>query len=358
MVNFEDLGKLLRGGAHVADWGLGIIGCGSIADFHLEAIRENTRARLVGVSSRSEHRARAIGEREGCLWTTDYHELLQNPEIDLVCVTTSSGTHGKIGLDVLHAGKHLLVEKPIALTSIEAERMIRLAEAKGLTLSVVSQRRFEQQHQAVKRVIEQGGIGKLLLVEVACAYYRSQAYYDTSDWRGTLAEDGGALMNQGIHSIDLMLWMVAQPVRTVYGKVATNTHRMEAEDMGLALLTFEKGTFGKIMSSTSILPGFSPSLNFYGEKGTIKIEAQQITHWTVPGITQPDIGEESSSGGGVSDPRNISTLYHNLQISELLDALEAGRQPAVTGEDGQKTVRLIEAIYESSVNGIEVNLGA
>jgi predicted dehydrogenase len=338
-------------------FGIAVIGCGMIADFHLQAIRMLDNAVLVGIAGRSEERVLRVAEREGCFGTTDYRDLLRNPGVDAVCLATSSGSHAAIGLDVLAAGKHLLVEKPIAMTAHDADRMIAAARSSGVRLSVVSQRRFEPQHLAAKQAVASGGLGRLLLVEISCPYFRTQDYYDASAWRGTLAEDGGALMNQGIHSIDLMLWLAGSPVRTVYGKVATKTHRMEAEDIGIAVVQFENGCFGRIMSSTSIVPGFAPELRLYGEKGTIRIEGTSIAHWTVPGIEPPSASEDSSAGGGASDPRAISSLYHRLQLQDFLECLETGREPFVQAEDGKQAVRLIEAIYESSKYGTEVRLG-
>lgn len=336
-------------------WGVAVIGCGAVSEFHLNAIRGLDNAKLTGVASRREDRARDTGERERCAWTTDYSELLRHPETDIVCLTTGSGSHYSIGLDVLNAGKHLFVEKPIALTKEQADRMILLAQEEGVTLSVVSQRRFEAQHRLVQRVVSDGKIGKLMLVEVSCPYFRSQAYYDSSAWRGKIAEDGGALMNQGIHSIDLMLWL-GGPVQSVYGKTATLCHDMEAEDMGLAMLKFRSGAFGTIMSSTGIHPGFAPSLHLYGDKGTIKLEGTAITHWTVPDMELPETTDTPTSGGGVSDPRSISMQHHKLQLMELLAALSEGREPEVTGADGKNAVQLIEAIYCSSREGIEIQL--
>lgn len=336
-------------------WGVAVIGCGTIGEFHLNAIRELECTKLIGVATRTEERAREVGEREGCIWTTHYKELLQHSEVDIVCLTTGSGSHYTIGMDVLDAGKHLFVEKPIAMTAAEADRLIHRAEEKGLTLSVVSQRRFEEQHQLVHQVVKEGGIGKLLLVEVSCPYYRSQSYYDSADWRGTIAEDGGALMNQGIHSIDLMLWLVG-PVQYVFGKTATFSHQMEAEDMGVALLKFQSGAFGTVMSSTSIQPGFAPSIHLYGEKGTIKLEGTAITHWTVPDRDRPEMANDTSTGGGVSDPKSIPNRYHKEQLLELCEALSEGRKPAVTGYDGKRAVQLIEAICRSSAENKEIRL--
>jgi UDP-N-acetyl-2-amino-2-deoxyglucuronate dehydrogenase len=260
---------------------IAVIGSGSIADQHLGAIREIGQARLAGVYSRSADKAKKVGEREKCRWTVDYRELLRDPEVDVVDIVTSSGSHFPIALEALEAGKHVLVEKPMAMTSADADRLLGLARSKGLALGVVSQRRFEDQHQAVKKAVDAGAIGRLLLAEVSCPYYRDQAYYDSADWRGKIATDGGAIMNQGIHSVDLLLWF-AGPAKTVLGRTATQTHRMEAEDLALAIVTFESGAFGTIMASTSIQPGFTPCLNLYGEKGTIKLDGASIAHWTVP----------------------------------------------------------------------------
>ncbi|MFD0867613.1 MULTISPECIES: Gfo/Idh/MocA family protein [Paenibacillus] len=334
-------------------WGFGLIGCGSVADFHMNAIREIEQAELIAISDRKEHRAKEVAEREGCDWTTDYRQLLDHPGVDIVCLTTSSGTHASIGKEVLMAGKHLIVEKPIAMTSQQAEELVRLAEDKGLILSVISQRRFEPQHQWVKQVVAEGKLGKLLLVQITAPYYRTQEYYDSADWRGTISEDGGALMNQGIHSIDLMLWMAGE-VSSVYGQIATQTHRMEAEDMGLAIIKFANGAFGTIMASTSIKPGFQPALSLYGDRGSIQIEGTSIKHWTVEGVDQPSEITESGSGGGVADPKSISNLYHRLQLTDVIEALETGREVAVPGKDGLRAVELVEAIYKSSRLGKEI----
>lgn len=329
--------------------GIAVIGSGAIADQHLGAIREIPHAKLVGVYSRGADKAKKVGEREKCKWTTDYKELLRDPDVDLVDIVTSSGSHASITREGLQAGKHVLVEKPMAMTSSEADELLALAKAKGLMLGVVSQRRFEDQHEAVKKVVDSGGIGKLLLVEVSCPYYRDQAYYDSADWRGKIATDGGAIMNQGIHSVDLMLWF-AGPAKTVTGKTATQTHRMEAEDLALAIVTFENGAFGTIMASTSIQPGFTPCLNLYGDKGSIKLEGAAITHWTVPGVPKPEFAAPQASAA-VRGPALASHQMHQRQILDVLAAIEGKRAPRVSGDDGRRAVRLIEGLYAASKSG-------
>ncbi|TJY44133.1 Gfo/Idh/MocA family oxidoreductase [Cohnella pontilimi] len=335
-------------------WGFAIIGCGMIAEFHIRALNDIPNTKLVAVSSRQEQKAKTIGEREQCSWTTNYHELLANPEVDIVIVATSSGSHASIGFDALRAGKHLVIEKPMAMTGDEARELIRLAEDKRLLLSVISQRRFEEPFQIVKLTLQDGRLGKLLLVEVTSPYYRTQAYYDSAEWRGTISQDGGALMNQGIHIIDVMLWLAGE-VNHVVAKTATQAHRMEAEDLGLALIHFRNGAYGTLMASTSTKPGFLPTINLYGELGTIKIEGQEIKHWTVPGMEIPRY-ETSASEVGVSDPKSISHTYHQKQFMDVIHALETGVKPYVTGVDGLRAIAFIEAVYQSSASGTQITL--
>ncbi|GGD56736.1 Gfo/Idh/MocA family protein [Paenibacillus nasutitermitis] len=335
-------------------WRIGIIGCGGIAGFHIQAIREIGHAKLIAVSSRSRDKAETIGKQENCDWTDDYKELLDRRDIDLVSVTTSSGSHYTIGREALLAGKHLVIEKPMAMLETEAAELIAIAEANGLTISVISQRRFEPQHQLLKRLMEQNKLGNLLFAEVSVPYYRSQDYYDSAAWRGTIQEDGGSLMNQGIHSIDLLLWLVGQPV-AVSGKIATQSHQIEAEDMGVAIVTFAGGAIGTIMASTNIKPGFPAGINLYGDKGTVKVSGSDIIHWSVEGMDEPELGLTGQSGG-VSDPLSIQHIYHQLQYEDILDALASSREPLVTGRDGMASVQLIRKIYESSKLGREMRL--
>ncbi|WP_308639649.1 Gfo/Idh/MocA family protein [Paenibacillus silvisoli] len=333
----------------------GIIGCGTIADFHIEAIRGlgGATAAVTAISSRNASKAQAVAERLGCAWTADYMELLAREDVDIVCVTTSSGSHYRIGCDALAAGKHLVIEKPVAMRAHEALALCRLAAERSLTLSVISQRRFEPLHREVKRILAEGKLGKLLLAEVEVPFFRSQSYYDSAPWRGTIAEDGGALMNQGIHSIDLLLWLAGE-ARTVYGRTVTATHAMEAEDLGVALVQFKNGALGTMMASTSINPGFPAGIRLYGSEGTIKLAGSDIVHWSVPGYEAPPAFGSAPAYGGVSDPRSISHLYHQLQLQNVIEAIASGSPPEVTGEDGFRAVQLIEAVYESSATGKEI----
>lgn len=332
---------------------MAVAGCGSIGQMHIRALEELGRTRLVAVSSRGEARAREIAEENGCAFTTDPVVLARRPDVEVVIVATSSGSHAPLALEALAAGKHVIVEKPMAMTSGEARRMIEAAASRRLMLAVISQRRFEETHQTIKRLVDGGALGKLLLLEASCPYFRTQEYYDSSDWRGTIAQDGGALMNQAIHSVDLLLWF-GGPARAVYGRTATQTHRMEAEDLATAVVTFASGAIGTIMASTSIRPGFQPALNLYGEKGTIKLEGASVVHWTVPGFAQPEAAAETSAG--VTSPQLASHRYHQAQLADILDALDGERRPAVMAADGFCAVELVNGVYESSRTGAPITL--
>lgn len=334
--------------------GIGLIGGGAIADVHLSSLKEIGHAKLVAICDLVEEKAKKAAEKYGCSATTDPAQLLKNPEVEIVHVVTPSGSHGKLAIQALEAGKHVLVEKPMAMTVAECDRMIALAGEKKRVLGIVSQRRFEEQHQAVKKILDEGKLGRLLLAEVICPYYRTQAYYDSADWRGTIAQDGGALMNQAVHSVDLFLWMMG-PARSVFGKCATQIHKMEAEDLALAVVTFVSGALGTIMASTNIRPGFQPALNLYGEKGTIKLEAATVTHWTVPDVPQPDFGQATASTG-VADPKLASNLHHKMQILDFLGAVEEGRQPLVDAHAGRRAVELVQGAYASSAKGQPMEL--
>ncbi|HLY12625.1 MAG TPA: Gfo/Idh/MocA family oxidoreductase [Planctomycetota bacterium] len=326
-----------------------LVGCGRIAQTHCGYLRQLPQVELVGACDVNAASRESFTSRWQLPSFADVDELLAAGQPHVVHVVTPPATHARLAIQLLDAGMHVLVEKPMAMTSVEADELLGLAKSKGRTLAVVSQRRFEDQHEAVKRVLDSGALGKLLLIEVSCPYYRDQAYYDSADWRGKIATDGGAIMNQGIHSVDLMLWF-AGPARTVQGKIATQTHRMEAEDLALAIVAFESGAFGTIMASTSIQPGFTPCLNLYGEKGTIKLEGASIVHWTVPGVPKPDVGASPASAA-VRGHLLSSHVMHQRQILDVLAAIEEQRPPRVSGDDGRRAVRLIEGLYLSSKNG-------
>lgn len=336
-------------------WGVSMIGVGGIARTHINALKGLPQARLVAVSSRGADKARAVGTEEGVEFSTDPGVLFRRSDVDVVVITTSSGSHAKLALEAIAAGKHLVIEKPMAMVPEDARRIVDAARKKGVMLSVISQRRFEPTLQTIKRLLDDGAIGKLLLIEAFCPYYRTQEYYDSADWRGTIAEDGGALMNQSIHSVDLMLWL-AGPAREVFGRTATQTHKMEAEDLALGVVTFASGALGTIMASTSIRPGFQATINLYGDKGTIKLDGSSVAHWTVPGVEPP--AAQGTASVGIASPTLSSHEHHQAQHADIFAALDKGGTPAVTGEDGFRAVELVCGVYRSQKSGVPVKLGS
>jgi predicted dehydrogenase len=326
---------------------IGIVGAGSIGRMHIRAFKD-LGARVAVVSSRRAEQAALVAREEECEATTDPEALVRRPDLDLVAITSSSGSHARLALAAIAAGKHVVIEKPMAMNAAEARRIIEAAAARRVVLSVISQRRFEPIHRIVKSTLESGALGRLLLLEARCPYYRTQEYYQSADWRGTIAEDGGALMNQSIHSVDLLLWF-GGPAREVIGRTATQTHQMEAEDLALAIVTLASGAFATITASTSIRPGFLPTLDIYGEHGTIKLEGATVTNWTVPGVPAPVA--EGSTSAGVSSPQLASHEHHRTQLADVLRAIDEGRAPAVTGEDGLRAVELVDGVYQSARGG-------
>jgi UDP-N-acetyl-2-amino-2-deoxyglucuronate dehydrogenase len=263
-----------------------------------------------------------------------------------VSIATSSGSHAALAMAALEAGKHVIIEKPLAMNSADGRRIITAAAQRGLTLSVIFQRRFETTFQAVAGAVASGALGKLLLIEASCPYFRPQSYYDSASWRGTVAEDGGALMNQGSHLVDLLLW-IGGPARRVLGQMATQQHQIEAEDLALAIVNLQSGALATLLASTNLTPGFPHALNVYGQRGCIRTEGGAVTHWNVPETAPPPAAANSA---GASSPGGAfwSLDQHRAQLADVLQAIRMRRAPAITGQDGLRAVALVEAVYRSA----------
>ena len=338
--------------------GFGLIGYGAVADLHVRALQSIEGVRLVGAAGRNGDKAAAFAARYGGGFAAfgDVADLLARDDVDVVCIVTSSGSHAAYAEAALKAGKHVVVEKPLAMTSRECDRLIALAEERGLHLAGIFQRRCEPAYAKAKRMLDEGRIGRLLFVEAQTPFYRPQSYYDSADWRGTIAEDGGALMNQGIHQVDLMLWYGGEPV-SVSGKAATATHVMEAEDLAAAVVEFAGGAFGLLSASTSFAPGFPPAVKLFGERGSIWLEGNAIVRWEVPDVPPPEqLGPASIEGG--SDPMAISYANHQRQLADIAAAIAAGRTPSPSAREARAAVRLVEAVLESARTRREVQFDA
>jgi predicted dehydrogenase len=335
-------------GGGVTRFGFGIIGAGVISTTHAEAIARVPGARLAAVTDTSHEAAKRLADLSGCAAEPDIDALLARDDVDIVTVCVPSGLHAEVGVAAAAAGKHLIVEKPIDVTLEAADRLIGAARAAGVKLTVISQHRFDPGLVELRRLIDDGALGTLLLGEASTKWYRSQAYYDSGIWRGTWALDGGSLMNQGVHYVDLLLACMG-PVAEVTAITATQTHQIEAEDVALALLRFRSGAVGTIVSSTSVYPGLAQRLEISGTEGTVVIEDGEIISRGLAG--EPDVqtaaARPDGQPAGASTP-DIGISSHVAQIAGFVDAIEHDREPSPTAQDGRAAMEVVLAVYESA----------
>jgi UDP-N-acetyl-2-amino-2-deoxyglucuronate dehydrogenase len=337
---------------------IGIVGCGAISTQHIEAIEALEETSLAGVVDASAERARETGERRGVPWFTRLEDLLARDDVDSISVCTPSGLHAEKALAGVRAGKHVLVEKPIALSVGDADAVVREARERGRVLATVSQRRFEGATRALRDAVAAGALGHLSLIIAEGIYHRPQSYYESAAWRGTRDMDGGVLMNQAIHMVDLMRW-VGGPVVSVAAHVATLGHVMEAEDTATVSLRFVNDALGEIVATTCADPEFPTELRVYGDRGHVRIVGETVAEWDVPGIPAPpasSLDVAPPPGTGSTQTWGTNAVGYLRQYADLVDAVRSGRPPAVTGEDGRNAVEIITAAYESDRTGRAVLL--
>lgn len=330
--------------------GVGILGLGSIGRTHAEAIAEvdglEVRATVGGVSAGGWPGATSYGSASD---PAAVSALLADPAVDAVGICSPSGLHAEHTLAALAAGKHVLIEKPVATTVDDARRVVRAARAAraehGVVAGVVSQRRLEPQHVHLKSLLEAGQLGSPVLGEALVRWHRDAAYYDHAPWRRE-APGGGSLMNQGLHSVDLLRWLFGE-VAEVSAVSATLAADMEAEDTTVAALRFESGALGSIVTSTATRPGLPAELNLYFSGGAIGIHHTDVVRWETDAPAPP---EASTLSSGASTPI-IDSGGHHAQWADLLRAIRTDTEPMVTVADGAATVALIEAVYEAARTG-------
>jgi UDP-N-acetyl-2-amino-2-deoxyglucuronate dehydrogenase len=333
----------------------GLIGCGRVAPRHAQSLVQLPESRLVAVADIKENRALRFSEEYDADAYVDYRKLLACPDIDAVNICVPSGLHASISIDALQAGKHVLVEKPIALDLADADRMIATAQEADRTLGVVLQNRYNTPVQQVRRLLEENKLGRLYLGNACVRWYRPQSYYE-DDWHGTWAMDGGALMNQSIHHIDALQWFMG-PVAAVQAYSATLAHKMEAEDVGVAVLRFKNGALGTIEGSTLTWPeNIEGSVAVFGERGSVKIGGtalSRITLWKVEGELEREAEILTSQR---VDPPTVYGYSHFQVIRDFAQALIEGRDPGTPGLEARKSLALVLAIYEAARTGQEVTL--
>lgn len=324
-----------------------VIGCGNVGAVHINAIREMKNGELVAVCDGSEERAKKYASLYGIKAYAKIEEMLLDEEIDAVTICTPSGLHKEQALLALAAGKHVIVEKPMALNTKDAKEIATAAEKSSKSFSVVFQMRYSKDIQYAKRIIDNGELGKLLLCNLSMKYWRDKSYFEESPWRGTFAMDGGgALMNQGIHGIDIMHYLLGAP-RIISAKVKTLIHNIEVEDTAVAIVEYPSGALGIIEAATSISPGFGRKIEIHGEKGYLIISEKSIEKLYIDGKFIID-KEVENSPGSASDPTKLKHEAHLCQFENFANNIFGKEELLSSAKNGYDTVATIEKIYEIS----------
>lgn len=339
-----------------------LIGCGRIAPNHIAAALNNADnlepiAVCDPVPERMEAVLAAVSDRDRIARFTDHRELLSQTKPDLCAVATESGLHAAVAMDCLRAGSHVIVEKPIALSLCDADAMIALAEEKGLVLCACHQNRFNKSIRRIRAAVEAGDFGTLLHGAAHIRWSRPRAYYEQAPWRGTWEQDGGALMNQCIHNIDLLRWMMGDDLMQVMAYTDRLTHDyIEAEDLGLAVLKFRGGSYGVVEGTTNVYPqNLEETLYLFGTKGTVKAggrSVNRIEEWRFDG------GEDAERVKALfaEDPPNVYGFGHTPLYADVIAAIREHRPPYVDGRAGRRALETVLAIYRSAAENAPVDL--
>ncbi len=349
----------------MAQHGFGIIGCGMIAEFHTKAINDLPNARVVAAFSRNRENGEKIAGMAGhsCTLHDDLDKMLAQPGLDVVCICTPSGAHMEPAIQAARAGKHVVVEKPLEINLARCDAIIEACNSAGVRLCTIFPSRFGDANIRLKEAIDLGRFGRLTLGDTYVKWWRTQQYYDSGGGRGSWALDGGgALMNQAIHNVDLIYWLMGD-VASVSAQTATLAHeRIEVEDTAVACLRFRNGALGVIEAATSAYPGLLKRTEIHGDRGSARVEQDDITLWDFQEKVPSDndilatIAGQSGFKAGASDPRGITHIGHRDQLADFLRAIDTGTAPVVDGREGRKSVEIIRAIYQSARSGQTVSL--
>jgi UDP-N-acetyl-2-amino-2-deoxyglucuronate dehydrogenase len=338
-----------------ATLGFGFIGAGAIANFHARAVAAARGARLIGVVSRQHSTAQAFAREHGIGFASDsLPELLAQPGLDAVCITTPSALHLEPALAAIRAGKHLMIEKPIDATVEGTDHILAEAEKTGVRVGSIFQARFGDGARQIKAAIDAGRFGRMVLASCYVKWNRTAAYY--TGWKGKLSEDGGGvIINQAIHGVDLLQWFAGMPVE-VFAWSTQRVHAIESEDTCVAALKFASGAFGTIEGSTAVWPGWSRRIEICGEHGSVVMEDDDIAHWDFRVSKPADekiraMRESAAMGSGAAAPMNIKIEGHQRQIQDFIDGIREKRPFFIEGREARKAVALVRAIYDSAASG-------
>lgn len=343
--------------------GFGILGCGVIAPTHVKGIKACADAELVAVCDIDEAKGRKFAVDNGDVsFYSDVAQMLQDPAVDVVCICTPSGVHGDGVIAAARAGRHVLCEKPLDINRDRMSRMIEEVDKAGVKMGCVFQSRTSPDCIRIRKAVGAGILGKMTLGDAFLKDYRSRAYYRSAGWRGTWALDGGgALMNQGVHGIDLLMWLMNDEVERVFARADHKVRDIEVEDTCVACLQFRGGAYGTIIGTTSCNPGETRRIELHGDIGTIISTGNKITRWAVSseedGRAKETAGDAAAvEEGTTGDNKAVGAQGHEFLVADLVDAIKTGREPYIQGTSARKAVDLILAIYESARTGIDVEV--
>ena len=319
-------------------FGFGIIGCGVIAQWHATSVEEIEEAELRGVYDVNSESAQAFAKDHNATAYSDLDTMLAQDDIQIICICTPSGLHADLAIKAANAGKHIVVEKPMAITKEQLDGMVKACEENKVKATVISQLRFTKAIKKVKDAINRGLLGKILIANVHMKYYRSAEYFKTAKWRGTD-----------------MLNYLAGPIKSVYGYCRTLKHNVEVEDAAQVLVEYKNGAIGTIEGTTCVTPGYPRKIEICGEKGSIVLSEDRIITWDIEG-SESQVDEKESKHLNFNNPTAFSSKHHVLQLRDLIDAIKNDRKPTVDIYDGRQAVDIILAAYESSKTHKKVEL--
>lgn len=338
-------------------YGVGVIGAGFIGEVHAQAIQMLTNAKLVAGCARSDKSVTKFSQSfpQAKIYR-DYKDLINDPNIDIVTIATPSGFHMEPAIDAARAGKHVIIEKPIEITLDRIDRILEAHDKAGTRIGGIFNGRFTDNARIFKEAVEAGRFGRLTYGMAYGPWWRDQAYYDDGGWKGTMQYDGGgALMNQGIHTVDMIQWLMG-PVKSVQACTATLAHkRIEVEDTGSAAVEFASGALGTIACTTSMWPGHFRIVEVAGDEGSVAMADSAFFFWKFKKETEADemirkekVAFPAVSLGASSPGAGLKAEAHSKNIAEFIEALEQGRSPLVDGKEARKSVEIILAIYQSA----------
>ena len=339
-----------------------LIGCGRIATNHVTAA-VNNNMEIVAVCDIVPEKMEAILKKHGLVDDksikryTDYKKMIEENELELVSIATESGKHASIALDVIDAGINVIIEKPMAMNIADAEEIIKRAAEKNVKVSACHQNRFNVAIQEVRKAIEGERFGKLSHASINVRWNRNKGYYDQAPWRGTWEEDGGCLMNQCIHGIDLLRWMMGDEVVEVYGATRQQFHDyLEAEDVGVAVVKFKNGAIGTIEGTTNVYPqNLEETLYIFGENGTVKVGGKSTNTIDVWDF-KDEIAEDEKNKGLEEETSNVYGNGHTSLFADVIEAINDDRAPYVDGVAGRNALEMVLAIYKSQKECVPVKL--